>query len=283
MKSNPDYKQIRHYAEVGLEIRFAGNQQTASSIFLVLQRLGHERGLSTKVIEGNSGVEFPIDSLATSFDSEFGIDTFLWDSYLLAVSGGVPKARGTSLTLQGPQTEWRHVDRWVAAFSDSPFFLQAFAFDGEFDFLQNATTVAAYHVANKSLDGVVVRNLGLPSPHHTLCEVDTSFNPGRRPSHFVDGVVWNEYVGAKMWFAESFWPLIGKTKSTFLLDPTLGKLDDVGHGVLKITARGTPFDSATQREHMDSLRQAIYGISAPDLPKSIETKSWIQAVTKFVN
>jgi hypothetical protein len=251
---------MTHFHDTNLTLRFSGNSYTPRLAYSALIQHRERFGLPKVICEFDpytkiTGAPMTLDHFSENYVfSGFPEEVFSWGQYQFSFLGGVPKAASGSLSIRGSNELWVLSDELVKLFSIEPQFLQAYVLSDRFNFFQNCTQLASYRVNNESTEGLVMRNLGFPPPLDAMCEIDISKNPGRTIRH----AEYDEVVAAKMWFSESFFALVRKTKRRLLMPQSLALVEELIWGVVKVTAANKPFSSIDSRTQMDSLRKAIY-------------------------
>jgi len=144
-------------------------------------------------------------------------------------------------------------ERWVLPFLGKSGFIQAWIFDVEYDYWQNAKDLMEYENAGRDYAGLPLRSNGLPPPLEQL-EIDTSCNPGRW--HLRSGYV--EAIGPVMWLGELFWNVVGESHRSRLRDNDWLKAIEMSHGILKIQVLNCQFSSGETAEIQDRLRALLY-------------------------
>ena len=179
----------------------------------------------------------------------------------------MPPARGASVRIEGSAELLAQADHWVRLVADQTGFLRAFLLDTEFDYWQNVTSLSTYNLHGRSLKGVTLKGNGLPPPLQQD-EVDTSTHPGRAP--FVPRRMFEEIVAQRLWFADKFWPLVGKLTESMAQDAHLNgaaTVENFSETTIKLTVGATPFNDQTPPRLLNQLRAAVYGDAPPIGPK----------------
>lgn len=251
---------MTYFHDINLTLRFSGNSYTPAMAYKQLTLEREHLGLPSVIFEFDAntktaGAPMNLNAFVESYVfSGFPEEVFLWGEFQLSFLGGVPKAASGSLSIRGDTELWRLSDEWVRTFSATPQFLQAYALSDRFNFFQNCTQLASYRVNGESTENLILKNLGFPPPLDDMVVVDVSKNPGRTIRH----AQYDEVVASKMWFAESFFPLVRKTKRNFSLPSSLARLEDATAGVTAVTAAEKPFASTASAAQMNAIRKAIY-------------------------
>ena len=132
--------------------------------------------------------------------------------------------------------------QWAEPFAARPEFRQAWVFDSEFNYWQNADDPLEYEAAGRSYEGLPMKSNDLPFPLEQMI-IDTSENPGRRVLR--QGYV--EAVGAVMWFGEQLWRVTSTRKEDVIAQDWL-RCEELPSRVLRIQAFDQPFTTAEDEE-----------------------------------
>ena len=155
----------------------------------------------------------------------------------------------------------RSWSNWVAPFLNSRDFVQAWTYDREYDYWQNAEQIGEYEAKNRPHAHLKKRSNNLRPP--LLAEIiDTSGNPGRWT--FKNGYI--EAVGSSMWLGENFWARVGSDRREAVMAESFLNPVELPNGVIHISASDRCFVDETSAELQDRVRAALYGPSDP-LPK----------------
>ncbi|QVQ28273.1 hypothetical protein [Achromobacter deleyi] len=133
-------------------------------------------------------------------------------------------------------------------------FIQAWIYDIEYEYWQNAKDPLEYEKAGRSTVDIPKRSNGLPAPLNQL-EIDTSHNPGR--TELKIGYV--EAIGRLMWLGEKFWSRVGVDK-VLSCDLLKDQGFDVAEsqGVVKVIAGSGFCDVSTQARQIIA-RKILFG------------------------
>ncbi len=146
-------------------------------------------------------------------------------------------------------------DKWVRCFCHSPSFIQAWVYEPEYKFWQNARSPLEYRAKGKSSEGLPLISNGLPFPLQEDV-IDTSNNPGRRIVRY--GYI--EAVGAVMWLGPLFMERTGLDTETLRSISWLG-LEPLPNDGLMIKASDQVFDTAEgeQGKRQRDIRNLLFG------------------------
>jgi hypothetical protein len=142
----------------------------------------------------------------------------------------------------------------VEAYASMEGFCQAWVFDIDYTYWQNAADLLQYKTAGRDFSKLPIISNGLPPP---LLQniVDISRNPGRRlirKGHF-------EAVGSTMWLSDIFFSL---TKGEQNRDAIRGAdwidFKVLDNGVIKLQVHPTPFCDESTATIQDKLRSLLY-------------------------
>lgn len=132
--------------------------------------------------------------------------------------------------------------RWLSEVISLEFFIQARAYDEEYDFWQNANDPLQYEARGRSLEGL--KMFCDDALSHDF--IDISLNPGRRVLR--DGYI--EALGHVMWVAPRFWKMVGRSLSQIEASGTshlISEVSEVG-GVSRLRFSSKPFTTAEGEE-----------------------------------
>lgn len=141
---------------------------------------------------------------------------------------------------------------WIRPFASTTAFRQAWIYDDEYNYWQNAQNPLEYTAKGKSCAGLTLKSNGLPPPLEQMV-IDTSENPGRRVLRH--GYV--ETVASVMWLGNQFWNVTGIDKKQ-VLDNGLVRAHVINDDVIRLQCHALPFstaagDSGTIQEKLRSL------------------------------
>ncbi|MCD0501333.1 hypothetical protein LP085_31125 [Achromobacter sp. MY14] len=141
----------------------------------------------------------------------------------------------------------------VLVFNDG--FVQAWIYDVEYDYWQNAKDPMEYERLGRSYVDLPKKSNGLPAPLEQL-EIDTSDNPGR--VELRSGYV--EAIGRVMWLGELFWSRVGVKReiSCDLLKRQGFDVTDT-RGVVKVVA-GCEFNDISTQDSQIIFRRILFGV-----------------------
>jgi len=149
--------------------------------------------------------------------------------------------------VDGPETQ---VEKFCEMSAELPGFIQGRMFDGQYDRIQNLTSVAEFESAGLSTLGLELVSNGLPFPLEEMV-VDTSKNPGRRLLR--DGFI--ECIGHKMWIARQ---LVERLSIDLEKLASLGSVDMLPSGI-RVTFSETPFTDDSCNEVQNAIREHLFG------------------------
>ena len=134
-------------------------------------------------------------------------------------------------------------------------FVQAWVYDVEYDFWQNATDPLEYEAAGRSFSSLPMKSNGLPPPLDQM-EIDISSNPGRNV--FRQGYI--EAIGSTMWLGDLFWGRVGVDRAVVipLLESCGFKVLKYGD-LLKVVASDKMFSDDSTLEKQYVLRRILFG------------------------
>jgi hypothetical protein len=127
---------------------------------------------------------------------------------------------------------------WVRPFISMSSFRNAWVYDAEYHYWQNAKDPRLFSSVGRSYAGLPMKSNGLPPPLERMI-IDTTHNPGRRIIR--QGYV--EAVGAVMWLGNGFWSLTGARKEDVLAANWIKNII-LAEGVVRIQTADTPFITA---------------------------------------
>jgi hypothetical protein len=227
---------------------------------------------STAVVHMETGKAWEIDNFLANFPFEGdATEEFRWGEYYVSCTHGPSTHPFTLIRMWGDMKLWSMADRILSLFVHLEGLRCAYVVNHRFHRLQSCDRREIFRHYGEPLEAYALVDNDLPPPYREMIGmlVDVTKNPGRCIRRLGPNG-YTEFVAAKMWFGESFWPLVGKTKDSFTLDPALGTVSEVGHGVLRIEAADKPFDSVSQQDKLGALRLAIYG----EASKKLERNTW---------
>ena len=149
------------------------------------------------------------------------------------------------------RTDWNILATHVA---NLPGFIQAWTYNAEYDYWQNATDPLEYENTGRSTSHLPKKSNDLPPPLEQL-EIDTSQNPGR--TKMKKGYI--EAVAATMWLSNEFWCHTGKNKIDELLEAPWLKITKINNNTIKLTACENSFCDTSTASTQDTLRKMIFG------------------------
>lgn len=148
-------------------------------------------------------------------------------------------------------------DMWVKPFCMHSSFIQAWIYDSEYNYWQNADDLLEYRTAGREFHDLPLISNGLPYPLAQQI-VDTSRNPGRRV--IFDGYI--EAVGAEMWIGEEF---IKRTGASSFLSSNLFDCREFCDGVYKLKAADSVFlDEDGMKSLQIEMRDLLFNARALD-------------------
>ena len=150
----------------------------------------------------------------------------------------------------GAAIDW---ERWASPFVASPYFVQGWVVDVEYDEWQNAEDPLLYTGEKRDYSSLPMRSNGLPPPLEQMV-IDISNNPGRR--EFRLGYM--EAVGSVMWLSELFWRYVGLDHKARLTDFSLATLMQVTDDVIRLSVSKASFTDESTRDLQDQLRDVLY-------------------------
>jgi len=150
----------------------------------------------------------------------------------------------------GASIDW---ERWTSPFVVSPYFVQGWVADVEYNEWQNAEDTLLYKAEKRDYSSLPMRSNGLPPPLEQMV-IDISQNPGRR--QFRSGYM--EAVGAVMWLSELFWRYVGVDHKERLAGFSGAKIKQVTDDVVRIIVSETSFTDDSTRDLQERLRNVLY-------------------------
>lgn len=147
-------------------------------------------------------------------------------------------------------TDW---NVWAAHVTNPTGFIQAWKYDVDYDYWQNARDPLEYEISGRSASHLPKRSNGLPPPLEQL-EIDTSQNPGR--TELKRGYV--EAVATTMWLGDAFWANLGISRLDELRGADWIKLTAVNSAVVRIDLSESNFCDASTAAIQNALRAVIF-------------------------
>jgi len=162
------------------------------------------------------------------------------------------------LIVEARHSDIGNPDLWVETLAASEILIQAFLFDREYDYWQNAKNPLQYSSHNRPFDHLRLISNGLPPPLEQTI-VDTSRNPGRRILR--DGYL--EAVSSPLWIGNQFWSLVDSHRDDVVKADVWTNVDDLENDVVCFHSHPEPFhdDDAAQKEIQVKIRSALYQVS----------------------
>lgn len=142
---------------------------------------------------------------------------------------------------------------WAAYAASLPGFIQAWKYDVDYDYWQNARDPLEYEISGRSAAHLPKRSNGLPAPLEQL-EIDTSRNPGR--TELKRGYV--EAVATTMWLGDVFWGNLGISRLDELRAADWIRVATVNSAVVRITVGESNFCDASTAATQNALRAIIF-------------------------
>jgi len=125
--------------------------------------------------------------------------------------------------------------------------------DEQYEHWQNAEDPLLYQVAGRSMDGLPMKDNGLPPPIGQLI-VDTSRNPGRRVLR--DGYV--EAIGNRMWLGPEFFRRVPEVNREAVTSAQWLKVSEWPDDIIEIVAHHHPFVDESTADIQDRLRGLLF-------------------------
>lgn len=241
-----------------LTIFFRDVNHAPKTTYQVLAANQHQLGLRGEtLLDVDTGQEYVLAKFLDSFPfTGDAAEQLKWGNTYVSTVIGTKEQAGTSISAWGDDID-QHSDNWVRLFCGLQGFAQAYVVNWRFSSIQNETHASQLtEHYGESLAGYVVRREEYPP----VDMIDCRHNPGRkvhrtRPQPYI------EVVAGEMWFSDSIWPLLGKTRSDLNIPTELATISDFAPHVTKITAVKGHYADVSRASEMDALRLAIYGES----------------------
>ena len=209
----------------------------------VLKRLGK---LSSSLASGSTlrRVENPDCEHFGVFDERFEID------FAPTASPGIDQ-----LFVTADSDEFVDHDIWIESLNQTHPLIQAFLFDVDYNYWQNANDPLLYTSKDRDYAHLPMKLNGWPPPLDRMV-IDTSTNPGRW--EFRNGFV--EAVTSPLWLGSEFWRVTGHDQSAVMASELWQDLEELEGGLMLLRAQFSPFDSDEGEQALlqNAMRKLIY-------------------------
>ncbi|MEM6689789.1 MAG: hypothetical protein AAF664_10205 [Planctomycetota bacterium] len=147
---------------------------------------------------------------------------------------------------------------WIKNLAATEILIQAFLFNDEYDFWQNATDPLQFRSHGRECDHLPMCSNGLPPPLEQTV-IDVSKNPGKLSlrNGYIEG------VSNPIWLGERFWDRVRKQRDQVLDSDVWRQVRELDNGLVCLHSHRKPFDASDdeQTRIQNQVRNLLYEVT----------------------